>query len=933
MVLSLFYPICFAQTKTLVSKKESRQAKPQDVLVKNASVWTMGQQGVLQQTDVLIKNGKVTQIGKGISPPSGAVIIDATGKHVTPGLIDCHSHSAARGGVNEAVNNISPEVRVNDVIDPEDTDIYRQLAGGLTAANVLHGSANAIGGQNAIVKLKWRSNREEMLVAGAPEGVKFALGENPKRSNFNPPGVERRYPNTRMGVEQLIRERFLTARDYVKEWETYNKLSESEKSRHEPPRRDLQLDALGEILQGKRLVHSHCYRQDEILALIRLAEEFGFRITTFQHVLEGYKVADEMAQHGVGGSTFSDWWAFKLEAYDAIPYNGTIMTNRGVLVSFNSDSGELARRMNLEAAKAIKYGGLNEVEALKFVTINPAKQLKIDNRVGSLEVGKDADFVVWSGHPLSVYSIAEQTWVEGFKEFDRQADLAERDSIEQERKNLIDKIKAEDKKAKQDKSEKTTSDNKQSEDKSKVAESADKPKTQTEDKAKAEDKAKLEDKAKIEAKPKRQIPSAQAITYLDRLAKTSVSFAIVGATIHPVNGAEIPGGTVVCEQGKIKAVGTNVAVPKGTKIIDGKGKHVYPGLISANTSLGLTEIASVSGSLDLAETGNINTNVNTAIAVNPDSELIPVARANGITHVLTRPEGGLISGTSALIRLDGWTWEDLRAGGQIALHIQWPSVPPTATPTTDPAQLTQQEERKKTYDRNLKAIGQAIDDARAYQQAKNASGKGGQPLKADPVLEAMIPVLEGKVPVIMHAEEIRQIKNAIKWTEEEGLRMILAGSTDVWRVADLLKEKQIPVIVTGVLNVPARDDESYDSAYAVAANLHAKGVKFCIANPGGSFDAAFTRNLPYHSAMASAFGLPKEEALKAVTLYPAEILGLGAALGSIEVGKSASLILTDGDPLEIRTKILAEYIDGRPVNLNNNKHYKLYEKYNNRPKF
>lgn len=921
LALTIFYPICLAQTKPLVTRKEARQIKLQDVLIKNATVWTMGQQGVLQQTDVLVKNGKISQIGKNISSPSGATVIDASGKHLTPGLIDCHSHTAARGGLNEAVNNISPEVRISDVLDPEDIGIYQQLAGGLTAANVLHGSANAIGGQNAVVKFKWRSSREEMLIDSAPQGVKFALGENPKRSNFTAPGAERRYPNTRMGVEQLIRDRFLAAKDYLKEWDEYSKLSESEKARREPPRKDLQLEAIGEILQGKRLVHSHCYRQDEILALIRLAEEFGFRITTFQHVLEGYKVADEMAQHGVGGSTFSDWWAFKLEAYDAIPYNGAIMANRGVVVSFNSDSGELARRMNLEAAKAVKYGGLSEVEALKFVTINPAKQLKIDNRTGSLEIGKDADFVIWSGHPLSVYSVAEQTWVDGLKEFDRQADIAERESIEKERKSLIDKIKSEDKKDKKDKKDKVDSDKAKDSDKATEG-----------DKAK-EEKPKGEEKAKVESsKPKRQVLPAQPVTYLDRLSKTSESFAIVGATIHPVNGAEIPNGTVVCEQGKIKAVGANVTVPKGAKIIDGKGKHLYPGLISANTSLGLTEISSVNGSLDLAEAGSVNTNVNTAIAVNPDSELIPVARANGITHVLTRPEGGLISGTSALIRLDGWTWEDLRAAGQVALHIQWPTPPQPGS--IDTSQFAQQEERKKAYERDLKTISKAMEDARAYYQAKNAIGKSGaKTLEADPVLEAMIPILEGKVPLIIHAEEIRQIKNAIKWAEEEGLRMILAGSSDIWRVADLLKEKQIPVIITGVLNTPTRDDEAYDSAYAVAAKLHEKGVKFCIANAGGSFDASFVRNLPYNSAMAAAFGLPKEEALKAITLYPAEILGLGASLGSIEVGKSASLILTDGDPLEIRTKILASYIDGRPVNLNNNKHYRLYERYNNRPKF
>lgn len=951
LIFTLFYPICLAQVKSPSTKQKAEQAKSAIILVKNATVWTMGKQGVLQKADLLVKAGKIAQVAENITPPAGAIVIDATGKHLSPGIIDCHSHSAVRGDVNEAANSVSAEVRINDVIDPQDWDIYRQLAGGLTMANVLHGSANAIGGQNAVIKLKWNSTREDMLFSAAPQGIKFALGENPKRSNFTIPGQERRYPNTRMGVEELIRLRFTEARDYIKEWDEYNRLSESEKSHHEPPRKDLQLEAISEILQGKRLIHSHCYRQDEILALMRLAEEFGFHITTFQHVLEGYKVADEMAKHGVGGSTFSDWWAFKLEAYDAIPYNGTIMTNRGVVVSFNSDSGELARRLNLEAAKAVKYGNLDEVEALKFVTLNPAKQLKIDNRVGSLEVGKDADFVIWSASPLSVYSVAEQTWVDGIKEFDRQADLAERDSIEQERKQLIEKIKTEDKKPPktETKPDKPSSDNpstltqgdKSNTQTPQTSQAEDKAKSEakTEDKAKSEVKEQAkEDKAKSEvkepAKPKRPIPAAQPLVYQDRLAKTGETFAIVGVTIHPVNGADITNGTVICEGGKIKAVGANEALPSGIKVIDGKGKHLYPGLISANTSVGLVEIGSVNGSIDLAESGNVNPNVNTEIAVNPDSEVIPVTRANGITHVLTCPEGGLISGASALIRLDGWTWEDLRAGSRVALHIQWPSPPPPPTPTTDPTQLTQQEERKKAYERNLKTIQQAVEDARAYQQAKTAANQpGAKPLKADPVLEAMLPVLEGKTPVVIHANEIRQIKNAIKWTEEEGLRMILAGSVDVWRVADTLKEKKIPVIITGILNTPARDDEAYDTAYAVAAKLYNKGVKFCIANPGGNFDAAMTRNLPYHAAMAAAFGLPKEEALKAVTLYPAEILGVGAALGSIEVGKSASFILTDGDPLEIKTKILAEYIDGRPVNLNNNKHYRLYEKYNNRPKF
>ncbi len=886
------------------------KSRPAVVLLKNATLWTMGPQGVLPKGDLLVRDGKVVRVGANLSAPAGATVVDAAGKHVTPGLIDCHSHSGIRGGVNEGSHNITAEVRVSDVIDPEDMDIYWQLAGGLTAANLLHGSANSIGGQNAVVKLRWKSTAENMLMAGAPPGIKFALGENPKRSNFAVPGQERRYPATRMGVNESIRERFLAARDYAQEWAGYNRLSEAEKARREPPRRDLQLETIAEILSGKRLVHSHSYRQDEILALIRLAEDFGFHVATFQHVLEGYKVADEMAGHGSGGSTFSDWWAYKMEAYDAIPYNGTIMAKRGVVVSFNSDSGELARRLNYEAAKAVKYGGLEEVEALKFVTLNPAKQLRIDSRVGSLEPGKDADFVIWSGHPFSVYTLAEQTWVDGVKEFDRQEDLASRAAVERERTSLIEKIK---------RGERRPEPRKEAE-KEKPAEAA---------------KPAPPPKA-AEAGAKRPVPPPQPVEYRDRLAPTGGAYAIVGATIHTLAQGDIPNGAVVFEKGRITALGAGVTPPKGAQIIDGKGKHVYPGMIAANTAVGLTEIGSVSGSVDVTEIGTLNPNVRAEMAVNPDSELIPVTRANGITHVLTSPSGSLINGTSALIRLDGWTWEDLTAGAPVAMNIQWPRFrPQRGFGGGPPAAPLSEEEQRRNRERALQAIRQAFEDARAYQKAKSAEGKdGGRRLKADSVWEAMLPVLDGKIPVIVHASEIRQIKSALEWAEQEGVRMILAGAGDVWRVADMLKEKNIPVIVTGILETPERDDEPYDSAYAVAARLHAAGVKFSIAGGGRgpASETSNSRNLPYHAGMAAAFGLPREEALKAVTLYPAQILGFSSALGSLEVGKSASLIVTDGDPLEIRTKILAEFVDGRPAALENNKHYKLYQKYANRPR-
>jgi imidazolonepropionase-like amidohydrolase len=327
-------------------------------------------------------------------------------------------------------------VRIRDVIDPYDVNVYRELAGGVTTANILHGSANSIGGQNAVVKLKKGKPVEEWVVPDAPPGIKFALGENPKRSNFQIPGVPRRYPATRMGVEETIRDAFTRAKDYQREWREYEAKKKSDPNAI-APRRDLALDALVEILEGKRLVHSHCYREDEILMLLGLGDELGFHVQTLQHVLEGYKVAKEIAAHKTGASTFADSWGYKLEAYDAIPYNTALMTQRGVVVSVNSDSDERARRLYLDAAKGIKYGGLSEEEALRTITLNPAKQLRIDNRTGSIDVGKDADLVIFSQHPFSVYTVPEMTIIEGEIYFDRNADIAGREALRKEKQELI----------------------------------------------------------------------------------------------------------------------------------------------------------------------------------------------------------------------------------------------------------------------------------------------------------------------------------------------------------------------------------------------------------------------------------------------------------------------------------------------------------------
>lgn len=410
------------------------------ILIHDATILTVSH-APIEHGSVLIRGAKIAAVGPNaqVPVPAGAQVIEASGKYVLPGIIDTHSHTAVEGGVNEVSLPNTGMVRIGDVLNPEDIDVYRELAGGTTAALVLHGSANAIGGQSQIVKWKWGHPVSEWPIADAPRTIKFALGENPKSSNFRPPaGVTAQYPQTRMGVEEVIRQSFIDAKDYRARWSEYD----ARKKRGEsvvPPRRDLLMETMLDILDGKVDVHSHCYRSDEILMLLGLSDELGFKVRELQHVLEGYKVAREIAAHGVGAGTFTDWWGYKAEAIDAIPYNVTLMERAGVLTSVNSDSDELARRLNLDSAKAMKYGGLSEEEALKLCTLNPAKQLRLDHRMGSIDVGKDADLVIWSGHPFSTYSRAETTFVDGEVVFDRQKDLAARQERVLEKKERLKK--------------------------------------------------------------------------------------------------------------------------------------------------------------------------------------------------------------------------------------------------------------------------------------------------------------------------------------------------------------------------------------------------------------------------------------------------------------------------------------------------------------
>ncbi|MEJ7626377.1 MAG: amidohydrolase family protein [Ferruginibacter sp.] len=405
----------------------SEAPKQESVIIKNATIWTNEKEGIVQNADLLIENGKIAGIGKNLSASPGVKVIDGTGRHLTPGIIDEHSHIAA-ASINEGGQSVSSEVRIGDNIAPDDINIYRQLSGGVTSSHILHGSANTIGGQTQLIKLRWGADDNDLKFKGADGFIKFALGENVKRT---PSSNNNRFPDTRMGVEQVQVDAFTRAKDYEKALKGADS---------KIVRRDLELDALVEIMNGKRFITCHSYVQSEIIETMRMAEMFGFKINTFTHILEGYKVADKMKAHGASASTFSDWWAYKLEVQDAIPYNPAIMHAVGVNVAINSDDPEMARRLNQEAAKSVKYARMDEEDALKMVTLNPAKMLHIDRSVGSLKVGKDADVVLWTDNPLSIYAKAEKTLVDGIVYFDREKDLQIRKQIAIERNRIIQKM-------------------------------------------------------------------------------------------------------------------------------------------------------------------------------------------------------------------------------------------------------------------------------------------------------------------------------------------------------------------------------------------------------------------------------------------------------------------------------------------------------------
>ncbi|MEK7731185.1 MAG: amidohydrolase family protein, partial [Planctomycetota bacterium] len=757
------------------------------VLVKNATVLPVTGP-TIPNGSILIRNGKIAAMGSDVPAPPGVTVIDGTGRYVMPGIVDSHSHLGI-DGVNEGTLAISAEVRIADTIDPHDVSIYRAIAGGATTHHAMHGSANPIGGQNVIFKLKYERPVAEMVIADAPRTIKFALGENVTQANFFE-NFGKRYPNTRMGVEATIRMAFEAARDYQREWDDYNRQSAGGQD-VPPPRKDLRLEALADVLSGKMTVHSHCYRSEEILRLFAVAEEYGIRIGTLHHVLEGYRIAPELARHGCGASTFANDWAYKVEAYGAIPHNAALMTRHGVTSSVNSDSPNTIRFMNQEAAKCIKWGGLDENQALRLVTLNPAMQLQVDDRIGSLEVGKDGDLAIFNGHPLNTFSKCVMTLIDGEVYF------------EDPRPDPVEPL--------------------------------------TEWKAGP-------------AKTDRTIPTTPHRAY-----------AIVGATVHPISGPVIVKGTVVILEDKILEVGDSATVPPGAGVIDGSGLHVYPGLIDASSILGLNEVDSLRSTRDFSEIGTFNPHLKAASAVHPHSEHIRIARTAGITTALAKPSGGRIYGQSAVIHLDGWTTPDMLVVDAFGLHMNVPSLP-IQLPEDKEAKKKQTDEHKKA----LKQLEDYIAKAKHYAEVKQLAAADPKiRFDVDLTLEAMVPYVRGEKPVIFAVGTYKPILDAIEFAEKHKLKCVLSGGAESWKLADVLKQKDIPVILSTVLSYPWGEYEAWDSVYRCAAELDRAGVKFCF----GSESASSAFVLGSMVGMAVAHGLPRERAEYALTLGAAEILG------------------------------------------------------------
>jgi imidazolonepropionase-like amidohydrolase len=779
----------------------------------------------------------------------------------------------------------------------------------------MHGSANPIGGTSAVIKMRWgMDSADQLIFDGAPLFIKFALGENVTNKSSVGRGGATRFPASRQGVEALFVQVFTAAREYRAEWDAYMQDPDAFRV---PPRRDLRLETINDVLDGRIEVHAHSYRADEILALMRVAERFGFRIPVMTHVMEGFKVADEMAAHGAGGSSFSDEWHYKLEAYDGIPHSPAIMHQHGVLTALNSDISWLQAFMIHEFPKVVKWGGVSKEDALKMLTVFPAQMLRIDHRVGSLVEGKDGDVVLLNGDPFNSYVRVEKTIVDGIVYYDRGDEAGTRGQPFNPLPPLPDTRLG------------------------------------------RGDLDGFRDEVGYDG--------ALATELLD-----DESLVFTGGTLHPVSRPPIQNGVLIVRNGFLTAVGAagEISIPEDAREVDVTGKHLYPGMIDPLTNLGIFEFGQVGQATDQTETGTYNPHIRAVSAVVASSPAIKVARANGITSALVTQTSGVIQGTAGVIQLRGDTFERmaLRQEGALMVAFPAPRQAPgrpstwtvfdtdahddqsgsssqyfaTAAFLTDPfvgvdggaapvPPLSQAEEPEPTLGgERMEALVDIFERARVYARTRTVGQDPTQPFEANVwggdrvLLEAMVPAVTGRIPVLFQADSEWQIRTLFRFLEEfPELRAVVVGGTEAYKVADDLAARDLPVVITSAYSPTPGQDESILASYRNAAFLHEAGVKIAF----GTGSAAQVRRLPYHAAHSVAFGLPAEEGLKAVTLNTAEILGLGETLGSLDAGKRADILVTDGDPLQALTWIDRMFIGGVEVEPRDNKHDRLYREF------
>lgn len=806
--------------------------------------------------DILIQEGLITAVGESISLPNDCAVVDATGLHIMPGIIDAHSHLAL-DAINEGSMSITAECRIEDMIHPESVGIYRAAAGGTSLVQSLHGSANPIGGQAATWELDYLATSiEELLVPDAPRNIKFALGENVKQSNWAS-AWGKRFPNSRVGVQATYRRAFRDAQDYAER----RRLSEAGELRGF--RRDVRLEVLADILDNVVHIQCHSYRADELLMFLGICRDFGIKRPVFQHVLEGYKVAPELAEAGAMASTFSDWWAYKFEVRDAIPWNVSILDKAGVIVSINSDSDEMIRRLNTEAAKGMLYGNMGWEAAMATCTLNSAKQLRLEDRLGSLEKGKYGSLTIYDGPPMSGYSRCMMTLARGKVIYEAPQNLdsrwsdystavaafVEAGAPQQVVKEVVNQVAEE---------------------------------------------------SEVEAKS-----AAEDLSDWTALGQNQ-TLQINGVTIHPMNSDPFFGSVLVVDGIITKVVKGNQkfrapvrmqseGVPRNSP-----DYHLYPAFINGLDRTGIWEFGSVRASRDDIETGTDQPDLSVASAVHADSDHIPVTRQHGVAYVMVRPGSGRISGQTALIQLDGITTADVVVKTDLGLYLRFPRV-----------SKFEQEDGPETPD-EIEELNQLLVDSLAYGERRDRITASGETnYLRDAKLEAMLPYARGELDIFLYANDAMTIMAARAWVKENHLSVVYCGAKDAWKIAGYLGRDAARVIVTSAHQLPGSQFDPFDAPYRTASILEAAG---CVVGLGTD-NPEVTRNLPFQAATTAAWGLGAEKAAYAATLGSARALGVDRYIGSIEEGKVASFFLCTGDPLLIKDGIEQLWIGGKAIHL------------------